>query len=106
MDVDLAIAMPSGELSTAKDVLASLGLSPAVAREADLTGGPMFAIRRKRTKPCMVVGRRKGVPGGEAWISCCPPFGVCKKKNHLDAVTRRPKLTNDQRVQMEHSTRT
>jgi hypothetical protein len=65
MDVDLAIVMPSRELSTAKDVLASLGLSPGVAREADLAGGPMFAIRRKSTRPCMVVGRREGAPAGE-----------------------------------------
>ena len=65
MDVDLAIVTKSRELKTAKDVLESLGLSPGVAREADLAGGPLFAIRRKSTKPCMVVGRREGAPGGE-----------------------------------------
>ena len=57
MDVDLAIVAPSHELKLARTVLKAVGLEPAVAREADLAGAPLFAIRRKSTRPCMVVGR-------------------------------------------------
>ena len=61
MDVDLAIATDNAlEIATA--VIETVGLTAAIAREADLAGGPLFAIRRRRTQPCMVVGRRPGAP--------------------------------------------
>lgn len=65
MDVDLVILVGSDAVDTASDVIRSLGLRPGVVREADLAGGPMFAIKRKSTKPCMVVGRRKDTSSGE-----------------------------------------
>ena len=65
MDVDLVILVDKNAVDTASDVIRSLGLHPGVVREADLAGGPMFAIRRKSSKPCMVVGRKKGESSGE-----------------------------------------
>jgi len=65
MDVDLVIVSESHDAKTAISVIESLGLQPAVAREADLAGGPLFAIRRGNTKPCMIVGRREGDSSGE-----------------------------------------
>ena len=43
-------------------IIESLGLEAGIVREADLAGGPMFAIRRKNTRPCVVVGRPAGEP--------------------------------------------
>ena len=65
MDVDLAIATGPHVLRTARTILKSIGLVPGVAREADLAGGPLFAIRRNSTRACMVVGRPEGGTGGE-----------------------------------------
>lgn len=65
MDVDLVILVDSKAVDTASEVIRSLGLHPGVVRTADLAGGPMFAIRRKSSKPCMVVGRKKGELSGE-----------------------------------------
>ncbi len=61
MDVDLVILVEgkSGpEIATS--VLNALGLHAGVARAADLAGGPLFAIRRRNTAPCIVVGRTAG----------------------------------------------
>ena len=57
MDVDFVILTPSKSAGTAVDVLKTIGLEVGVARKADLAGGPLFAIRRRNTEPCMVVGR-------------------------------------------------
>lgn len=65
MDVDFAILTEGGEVETAIAIIESLGLDAGVAREADLAGGPLFAIRRRSTKACMVVGRPPGNPSGE-----------------------------------------
>ena len=65
MDVDLVILLESGARETAVAVVESLGLEAAVARQADLAGGPLFAIRRKSTAPCMIVGRPAGTSSGE-----------------------------------------
>lgn len=59
-DVDLAILVEGNAAGVATAIVESLGLQPAVARKADLEGGPLFAIRRKSTEPCMIVGRREG----------------------------------------------
>jgi hypothetical protein len=61
MDVDFAILTETAE--TAISVIESLGLQAGLAREADLAGGPPFAIRLKNTNPCIVVGRPAGGPG-------------------------------------------
>jgi hypothetical protein len=65
MDVDLVILTKSSGTQTATSVIRSLGLRAGIAREADLAGGPLFAIRRRSTKPCIVVGRPAGDPAGE-----------------------------------------
>jgi len=65
MDIDFAILTEGGDLETAIAIIESLGLHAGVAREADLAGGPLFAIRRQSTSPCMIVGRPPGNPSGE-----------------------------------------
>lgn len=65
MDVDFAVMTKRGDTSVAVQILERLGLHAGLIREADLAGGPMFAIRRKSTPPCMVVGRPEGNSSGE-----------------------------------------
>ena len=65
MDVDFVIMIESHAMQVAISVLESIGLEAGVTREADLAGGPMFAIRRGNTKPCMVIGRRPANTAGE-----------------------------------------
>ena len=62
MDVDLVILTKSQGTETAVSVIEALGLRAGIARKADLAGGPLFAIRKRNTEPCMIVGR----PFGEA----------------------------------------
>ncbi len=62
MDVDLVILAEHQALAIASEIIESLGLRVGIARRADLAGGPLFAIRQKSSRPCMVVGR---VPGHE-----------------------------------------
>lgn len=57
MDVDLVIMAASESTKTAVSILESIGLETGIARQADLAGGPLFAIRRRNTAACMVVGR-------------------------------------------------
>lgn len=64
MDIDISILTESRALQAAQEVIRAVGLEPGIAREADPAGGPMFTIRRGRTKPCMVVGRPPGDPSG------------------------------------------
>jgi hypothetical protein len=63
-DVDVLLLAGDQTLEMAEEILRALSLKPAIAREADLAGGPLFAIRGGRTKPCMVVGRPEGKPHG------------------------------------------
>jgi hypothetical protein len=65
MDVDFAILAKDEQVKTAISIVESLGLQAGIARETDLAGGPLFAIRRQNTKPCMIVGRPSGNPSGE-----------------------------------------
>lgn len=62
MDVDLGILTASNGTEIARAILQALGLKPGIARQADLAGGPLFAIRRKNTVPCIIVGRPDGAP--------------------------------------------
>jgi len=57
MDVDISIFAKTHALQHAQQVMKALGLEAGIAREADLAGGPLFAIRKGNTKACMVVGR-------------------------------------------------
>jgi hypothetical protein len=62
MDVDLGILADTGAAEKAVAVIEALGLQAGIVREADLAGGPLFAIRPRRTAPCVVVGRPPGEP--------------------------------------------
>ncbi|MEI7880479.1 MAG: hypothetical protein WCI95_06355 [bacterium] len=59
MDVDLVILTEGSGTEIAISVLKTLGLQAGIARAADLAGGPLFAIRRRNTPPCIIVGRAK-----------------------------------------------
>lgn len=65
MDVDLVIGADESAASTAADILEAIGLHAGLIRNADLAGGPRFAIKRKSTNLCMVVGRKKDDSSGE-----------------------------------------
>lgn len=87
-DVDLCIAVPEDPEGMASGVLMSLGLKPGIAREADLAGGPLFAIRRKNTRPCMVIGRPEGMargPGVDILLPAMPwvPRAVTRAQHNL-----------------------
>ena len=58
MDVDLVILADGDAETDAAAVILSLGLRPQTVRQADLAGGPLFAIRGKSTQPCIVAGRQ------------------------------------------------
>jgi hypothetical protein len=82
-DVDLVILTESHGMETAIEVIEALGLQAGVARKADLAGGPMFAIRRGDTEPCMVIGRAAGHPSAEGVDILLPSIPWAK-----DAVQR------------------
>ena len=63
-DVDIVINPENNALEIATKIITSLGLKAGIARKADLQGGPLFAIRRKSTEACIVVGRFEGQPKG------------------------------------------
>lgn len=88
MDVDLVILVDDRAMETAKAVIEAIGLRPGIIRRADLAGGPMFAIKRKSTKPCMVVGRKAGDSAGEGVDILLPEIpwveqAVRRAKNNL-----------------------
>lgn len=57
MDVDFAVCTGMNHHKLAIAVVESLGLKFAVARKADLDGGPAFLIKSGKSKPCIIVGR-------------------------------------------------
>ena len=65
LDVDITIVAEAGAMDMAVAVIEALGLQAGIARKADLAGGPLFAIRRRNTEPCIVVGRPVGGATGE-----------------------------------------
>jgi len=83
MDIDLGILPESESEQTAISVIESLGLQAGIVRKADLAGGPMFAIRRGNTEPCIVVGRPAGAPSAEGVDILLPSLPWM-----ADAVTR------------------
>lgn len=72
MDIDFGILVGSHAKNIAVEVLESIGLNAAVSRKADLEGGPMFAIRKKSTPPCIVVGRTE-IEGNEEGVDILLP---------------------------------
>jgi len=65
MDIDIIISAEIHNKETAIAVIESLGLNAGLVRQADLAGGPLFAIRRRSTEVCMIVGRPTGHSDGE-----------------------------------------
>jgi len=61
-DIDFLLLSEIHTRKKAEEIIESFGLTPRIAREADLAGGPMFAIKRKSTPPNIVVGTTKGDP--------------------------------------------
>lgn len=59
-DIDLLISGTSNLTQIASEIITDLGLAPNLLRKADLDGGPLFAIKRKTTEVCVIVGR---IPG-------------------------------------------
>ena len=56
-DLDFVILSVSDTEKTAIRIIRSLKLEPTLIRKADLEGGPLFAIKRGRSKPYIVAGR-------------------------------------------------
>ena len=88
MDVDLVILIDDKAMETAKAVVEAIGLRAGILRRADLAGGPLFAIKRKSTKPCMVVGRKAHDSTGEGVDILLPEIpwverAVLRAKNNL-----------------------
>jgi hypothetical protein len=61
MDLDFLL-LADDSLECAKEIILEFGLKPAIARQADLAGGPMVAIKKKSTPPYIVVGRNPEDP--------------------------------------------
>jgi hypothetical protein len=74
-DIDLSIMVGEHPEEVASEILRALGLHPAIARKADLEGGPLFAIRRRNTAPWMVVGRPAGERGAAGVDILLPAMG-------------------------------
>ena len=61
-DLDFLLLAEAKTEEKAAQIIKSFGLKPLIVRKADLEGGPMFAIKRKSTKPYIIAGRAKGDP--------------------------------------------
>jgi hypothetical protein len=83
MDVDLVILAESRSMEMAVSVVKALGLQAGIIRRADFAGGPLFAIRKRNTEPCMIVGRPEGEAGKEGVDILLPSIPWAK-----DAVER------------------
>lgn len=56
-DLDFLIFTKEGTKEVATSIIKHFGLEPHIIRKADLEGGPMFAIKRKKTTPYIIAGR-------------------------------------------------
>lgn len=83
MDIDFVIVVESKAVDLAVSVIEGLGLKPGIVRQADLAGGPLFAIRQRSTAPCMVIGRPDGNEAAEGVDILLPAIPWVK-----DAVAR------------------
>jgi hypothetical protein len=59
-DLDFLILADIQTQDTAETIIESFGLTPFVIRQADMEGGPLFAIKKKSTPPYLVAGRAEG----------------------------------------------
>lgn len=58
-DLDFLIFCGEKTREVASLIIKQFGLEPHIIRKADLEGGPMFAIKRRKTTPYIVAGRAK-----------------------------------------------
>lgn len=58
-DLDFLITSKAGTEKTATSIIRQFKLVPHTVRNADLAGGPLFAIKKKNTTPYIVAGRPK-----------------------------------------------
>jgi len=58
-DLDFLIMAEKGTQQAATAIIKKFKLVPHVVRSADVEGGPLFAIKKKNTKPYIVAGRAK-----------------------------------------------
>lgn len=58
-DLDFLIVAEKGTQEAASSIIRKFKLVPHVVRSADLEGGPLFAIKKKNSKPYIVAGRAK-----------------------------------------------
>lgn len=56
-DLDFLIFSQTHTQQKAMDILCFLNLEPHLLRKADLEGGPLFAVKSKRSEPWIVAGR-------------------------------------------------
>ena len=89
-DIDIVLLAGEHTLEFAEEFISSFGLTPRIARRADLEGGPKFAIKRKNTKPYIVVGRvveDANIPGLDFILPAMPwATGALRRaqENRLD----------------------
>jgi len=62
-DIDFFILADTRQDSVATELIEFFGLTPHIIREANLEGGPQFAIKKKNTPINMVIGRSDEMPG-------------------------------------------
>lgn len=90
MDIDISIYMKTHALQNARKILKTIGLDAGIVREADLAGGPLFAIKKGNTKACMVVGRQESNPDATGVDFILPTLPWVKnaiqraRDNHVD----------------------
>lgn len=58
-DIDIITLADTANVEELKSILEELGLKPGLARQANLDGGPLFAIKKKSTPVVLLVGRNQ-----------------------------------------------
>jgi predicted nucleotidyltransferase component of viral defense system len=62
-DVDFAIALDFKHTAKLESLIKEMGMQSAKIRQAELDGGPLFAIKQKSSPAVMITGRMPGDPG-------------------------------------------
>ena len=73
----------------AKEIISSFDLKANVAREADLKGGPLFAIKNRKSEPYIIVGRdakNKDRVGLDFILPAMPWFASALERAQLNQI--------------------